>query len=571
MRSTGACEGPEELDRFPTAEGRKMKERSREVGTLLSALERVVDAALDNARRATDRGKKIDDHQVHCERVSYLATELRAAKALSEYAAAAAREGPEDEIGAEAAVVFAAGAAARCRAQVATHLDAFGFKEAFLDDTLDSPDVRAAVRTGAAEERVRVVGRAVIAQGGENHGWLPGDMERLTRESVRTFARTEVEPIAQGIHQRDELVPDALIAKMSALGYFGMSVPEEFGGGGMGNVVMIITTEELSAASLAAAGSLITRPEILTKALLHGGTAEQKKQWLPRIASGELMVAISVTEPDTGSDVASVKCRATAAEVGGKRGYVVSGAKAWCTFAGRADVIALLARTDPDPKSAARGLSLFIVEKDAFAGHEFEIRQPGGGVLHGKADHTPGYRGMHSYTLGFEDFFVPEANLVGGEGGKGKGFYLQMAGFAAGRLQTGGRACGVAQAALEKSAVYVKERRQFGRPIGEFQLTQWKLGQMAVDIAAARQLTYAAARVMDESESATLEAAMAKLFASDVAQRVTQEGQLLHGGWGFAEEFAICRYVVDSLVLPIFEGVKPILELKVIARSLLSG
>jgi (2S)-methylsuccinyl-CoA dehydrogenase len=548
-----------------------MKERSPETGPLLSALERVVDAALDNARRTTDGGKGIDEHQVHAERVSYLATELRAARALSEYVEAAARDGSADEVGAEAAVIFAAGAAARCRAQVATHLDAFGFKEAFVDDTLDSPEVRAAVRAGSSEERVRALGRAVIARAGANHCWLPGEMERLTRESVRTFARTEVEPIAQRIHQRDDLVPDELIAKMSALGYFGMSVPEEYGGGGMGNVVMIITTEELSAASLAAAGSLITRPEILTKALLHGGTPQQKKEWLPRIASGELMVAISVTEPDTGSDVASVKCRAAAAEVGGRKGYRIDGAKAWCTFAGRANVIALLARTDPDPKSGARGLSLFIVEKDPFAGHEFEMRQSTGGVLHGRADHTPGYRGMHSYTLGFDNFFVPASNLVGAEGGQGKGFYLQMAGFAAGRLQTGGRACGVAQAALEKTAGYVTERKQFGRPIGEFQLTQWKVGQMAVDIAAARQLTYAAARVMDEAESATLEAAMAKLFASDVAQRVTQEGQLLHGGWGFAEEFAICRYVVDSLVLPIFEGVKPILELKVIARSLLSG
>jgi len=548
-----------------------MKERSQEAGPLLSALERVVDAAVENARKTTDRGKTIDDHQVHCERVSYLATELAAAKALADYAAAAAREGPGDSQADEAAAIFTANVAARCRSQVATHLDAFGFKETFLDDTLDSPEVRPLVRAGASEERVRALGRTVIAGGGANHSWLPGEMERLSRESVRNFAKTEVEPIAQRIHQQDELVPEELIRKMAELGYFGMSVPEEYGGGGMGNLVMIITTEELSAASLAAAGSLITRPEILTKALLQGGTPEQKKAWLPRIASGELMVAISVTEPDTGSDVASVKCRAVPAEVGGRKGYAVSGAKAWCTFAGRANVIALLARTDDEVKSGARGLSLFIVEKDAFPGHEFEMRQPTGGTLQGKADHTPGYRGMHSYTLGFDDYFVPADQLIGGEAGKGKGFYLQMAGFAAGRLQTGGRACGVAQAALEKTAAYVTERKQFGHPIGDFQLTQWKIGQMAVEIAAARQLTYSAARTMDRSESATLEAAMAKLFASDVAQRVTQEGQLLHGGWGFAEEFSICRYVVDSLVLPIFEGVKPILELKVIARSLLSG
>jgi (2S)-methylsuccinyl-CoA dehydrogenase len=549
-----------------------MKDRpDRQTASLLSALERVVDAALENAAKKTERGKAIDDHQVHCERVSYLATELRAAKALGAYATEAGEEG--DPLAAETSAIFTANVAARCRAQVATHLDAFGFKEAFLDDTLDSPEARELTRSGASEERVRALGRAVIASGGANQSWLPNELERLSRESVRGFAQTEVEPIAQRIHQQDELVPEELIGKMAELGYFGMSVPEEFGGGGMGNVVMILTTEELSAASLASAGSLITRPEILTKALLKGGTPDQKKAWLPRIASGELMVAISVTEPDTGSDVAAVKCRAELAEMGGRKGYVVNGAKAWCTFAGRADVIALLARTDPNLATGAKGLSLFIVEKDRFAGHEFEMRQSGdrgAGVLHGKADHTPGYRGMHSYTLGFDNYFVPAENLIGGEAGRGKGFYLQMAGFAAGRLQTGGRASGVAQAALEKTVTYVSERKQFGQPIADFQLTQWKIGQMAAEIAAARQLTYAAARIMDESESATLEAAMAKLFASDVAQRVTQEGQLLHGGWGFAEEFAICRYVVDALVLPIFEGVKPILELKVIARSLLS-
>ena len=548
-----------------------MKERSEtETAPVLSALERIVEAALDNARKTTGDGKSIDDHQVHCERVSYLATEVRAAKALTEYASAA-REAPDDPLASEAAAVFTAGVAARCRTQVGTHLGAFGFKQSFLDDTLDSPEVRERVRDGASERRVRALGRATIAGGGVNRSWLPGEMERLARESVRSFAKTEVEPIAQRIHQNDELVPESLIRKMAELGYFGMSVPEEFGGGGMGNLVMIITTEELSAASLAAAGSLITRPEILTKALLSGGTLEQKRAWLPRIASGEIMVAISVTEPDTGSDVASVKCRADARRLDERDGYVINGAKAWCTFAGRADVIALLARTDPDPKAGARGLSLFIVEKDAFVGHEFEMRQPTGGVLHGKADPTPGYRGMHSFTLGFDDYFVPAEQLIGGEKGRGRGFYLQMAGFAAGRLQTGGRASGVAQAALEKTVTYVSERKQFGKPIAEFPLTEWKIGQMAADISAARELTYAAARIMDESESATLEAAMAKLFASDVAQRVTQEGQLLHGGWGFAEEFPICRYVLDSLVLPIFEGVKPILELKVIARSLLSG
>jgi (2S)-methylsuccinyl-CoA dehydrogenase len=293
---------------------------------------------------------------------------------------------------------------------------------------------------------------------------------------------------------------------------------------------------------------------------------------LPKIAAGELMVAICVTEPDVGSDVASVKCRAERSSVDGREGWVINGPKAWCTFAGRADVLALLARTDPDPSKGARGLSLFIVEKDTFDGHSFEMKQPAGGRLVGKADATPGYRGMHSFTLNMEDYFVPAENLVGGEDGLGRGFYLQMAGFAAGRLQTGGRACGLAQAALEKTAEYVVDRIQFGKPISEFQLTQYLLGRMALRLAPARALTYAAATAMDTDErKAAPLAAQAKLLACDVAVEITQEGQLLHGGWGYAEEYPISRYVVDAQVLPIFEGVKPILELKVVGRSLLAS
>ena len=414
-------------------------------------------------------------------------------------------------------------------------------------------------------------GRHVIEQRGLNNCTIDDEMAVMTRDSVRQFAEGEVAPIAEHIHRNDDLVSDELIGKMAELGFFGMAVPEEYGGGGMGNLAMIITTEELSRCSLAAAGSLITRPEILTKALLKGGSEEQKKKWLPPIAAGQVMAAISVTEPDIGSDVASLRCKAEAGEVGGEAGYLINGAKAWCTFAGRANVIALLARTDPDPKKGARGLSLFIVPKDTFDGHSFEMKQPGGGVMEGKADATPGYRGMHSFTLALDNYFVPAKNLVGEEKGLNKGFYLQMNGFAAGRLQTGGRATGLAQAALERTAEYAADRKQFGQPIGTFQLTQHKLGRMATHIMAARQLTYRAALAMDADESIALEPAMAKLFSSDVAVWTTQEGQLIHGGWGYAEEFPISRYVVDATVLPIFEGVKPILELKVIARNLLAA
>jgi (2S)-methylsuccinyl-CoA dehydrogenase len=542
-----------------------------ETKLLIQACRDAVDAALDAGRSRTNGGKDIDDHQVHAERLAYAATQVAAAEALAAYAASRRAAGAADDVLDLMTAAFAGELAATLRASLDSHADDFGLPASRVAETVGHPDVARAVRTAQHEARFRDIGRHVLATRGANDGFVDGDMAEMARDSARQFARKEVAPIAERIHRHDELIPASIIESMAALGYFGMSVPEAYGGQGMGNLVMIVITEELSTASLAAAGSLITRPEILTKALLKGGTEEQKRRWLPSVAAGELMVGISVTEPDIGSDVASVRCKAERGEQDGQAGWFITGAKAWCTFAGRANVLALLARTDPDMASRARGLSLFVVPKDPFDGHEFEMTQPGGGTLHGTADATPGYRGMHSYTLAFDRFFVPAENLIGEAAGEGKGFYLQMQGFAAGRLQTGGRACGVAQAALEASATYAAERKQFGQAIGDFQLTQFKLGRMATHLAAARQLTYAAARAMDADESISLEPSMAKLFACDVAVWVTQEGQLLHGGWGYAEEFPISRYVVDAQVLPIFEGVKPILELKVIARTLLAA
>jgi (2S)-methylsuccinyl-CoA dehydrogenase len=542
-----------------------------QVADLAGRMDEVVQAAIDAARSITDGGQGIDDHQVHCERVAYLATEVAAAKALIDHAGAAAAAGADEPLLVEEAAAFTGEIAARFIASHAAAGPDWRLPEGLFDRTLGADDTIAAIRAFTAEARLRAIGRSVADTRAANNGWLESEDAVMVRDSVRGFGTQHVLPIAEHIHRSDDLVPDSLISAMAEMGYFGMSVPEAYGGLGMGNLAMIITTEELSRCSLAAAGSLITRPEILTKALIKGGTEEQKGTWLPRVATGEIMAGISVTEPNTGSDVASVACRAEAAEVGGRKGYVINGPKAWCTFAGRANVLALLARTNPDPKSGARGLSLFIVEKDAFGGHEFEMRQPTGGSLVGKADATPGYRGMHSFTLAFDNYFVPEENLIGREGGLNKGFYLQMNGFAAGRLQTGGRAAGLAQAALEASAAYVVDRKQFGKPLIDFQLTQYKLGRMAAYTQAARHISYAAARAMDEDETISLLPAMAKLFACDAAVWISQEGQLLHGGWGYAEEYPISRYVVDATVLPIFEGVKPILELKVIARQLLAG
>ncbi|HMJ11298.1 MAG TPA: acyl-CoA dehydrogenase family protein [Polyangiaceae bacterium] len=536
--------------------------------TIVKAALELTEQAVARASARTQQGNAIDEHQVLSSRVAYAATEARAAKELYDYTAAlGARSTPHLE---RLAIVAAAELATSARDRLAPALEDLDISESDLDKTYSS-EVRALIRKAGHESLVREIGRQVAEELGRNSVPLDETLEQV-RQSVRAFADAEVVPQAEHIHRHDDLVPESFIEKMAEVGYFGMSVPEAYGGHEMGNLAMIITTEELSRASLAGAGSLITRPEILAKALLAGGTEEQKSEWLPKIASGQLMVGISVTEPNTGSDVASVKCRAERRTVGGAKGWVITGAKSWCTFAGRANILALLARTNPDPATGAKGLSLFIVPKESFKGHEFSAVQSSGGKLEGKADRTPGYRGMHSFTLSLEDYFVPEENLVGGNAGEGRGFYLQMAGFAAGRLQTGGRACGVAQAALEKTAEYVTQRVQFKRPIIEFQLTQFHLGRMAAKLAAARAITYAAAGAMDEDERrAAPLAAQAKLFACDVAVEVTQAGQILHGGWGYAEEYAISRYVVDAQVLPIFEGVKPILELKVVARALFAG
>ncbi|MDJ0787272.1 MAG: acyl-CoA dehydrogenase family protein [Myxococcota bacterium] len=538
--------------------------------SLLAAGEAFLEPVLARTKEITEGGRTIDDHQVLVDRVAYAATEARAAREVIAYTERAESEGRAKDIAVQTAVASTADLVTSLRNRVDPALTELGLGDAPLEAAFPA-DVREKLRAASSEALVRHIGRHAIETRGRNETPLDEMLEQV-RDSVREFAENEVLPHAEHIHRNDQDIPEEFITKMGELGYFGLSIPEEYGGHEMGNLAMILTTEELSRASLAGAGSLITRPEILGKALVAGGTEEQKKFWLPKLASGEVMSAVSVTEPDIGSDVAGVKCRATRETVNGEEGWVINGPKAWCTFAGRANVLSLLARTDPDMASGNKGLSLFIVPKDSFPGHEFEMVQPGGGRMVGKADATPGYRGMHSFTLNLENYFVPAENLVGGEEQLNRGFYLQMGGFAAGRLQTGGRASGLAQAALEETAKYVIDRNQFGTPISDFQLTQYTLGQMAIRTAASRFITYAAAEAFDEDERAAGPlAAQAKLLSCDLAVNITQQGQLMHGGWGYAEEYPISRYVVDATVLPIFEGVKPILCLKVVARSVLAS
>jgi len=398
----------------------------------------------------------------------------------------------------------------------------------------------------------------------------------LVRETFHRFAEEKVRPHAEHVHRTNGDIPEEIISGLAELGGFGLSVPEEYGGfatGGESDYMgMVVATEELSWGSLGIGGSLITRPEILTRALVYGGTEEQKKHWLPKLASAELLAAVAVTEPDFGSDVAGIVTSATPTE----GGWLINGVKTWCTFAARADVLMLLARTDPDRSLAHRGLSMFVVEKPRGDGHGFLFDQAeedrpdatGSGRLEGRPIDTIGYRGMHSYELSFENWFVPEGNLVGGSDGLGKGFYLQMQGFENGRLQTAARALGVMQAAYEAAVAYAAERKVFGSPIGDYQLTQAKLGRMAVIIQATRQSSYHVARLMAQGEG-TLEASMVKAYVCRAAEWVTREAMQIHGGMGYAEEFPVSRYFVDARVLSIFEGADETLALKVIARRLI--
>jgi (2S)-methylsuccinyl-CoA dehydrogenase len=402
------------------------------------------------------------------------------------------------------------------------------------------------------------------------HGSGPthlGDDFELVGDTFRRFAEDKIRPVAEHVHRTNADVPEEVITGVAELGGFGLSVPEEYGGFASGGesdyLAMVVATEDLSWGSLGVGGSLITRPEILTRALVAGGTEAQKQRWLPRIASGELLVAVSVTEPDFGSDVASITTTATPVD----GGYRVNGVKTWATFAGRAELIMLLARTDPDRSAAHRGLSLFVVEKEAVPGHAFALEQPRGGKLEGRAIDTIGYRGMHSFEVSYADWFVPAENLVGEEAGLSRGFYLQMEGFENGRLQTAARAVGVMQAAFEAGLDYARQRVVFGQPVFDYQLSQAKLARMAASIQAGRQFSYDVAGRMGRGEG-TLAASMVKAYVCRAAEWVTREAMQLHGGMGYAEEFPVSRYFVDARVLSIFEGADETLCLRVIARRL---
>jgi (2S)-methylsuccinyl-CoA dehydrogenase len=507
--------------------------------------------AADDGRISVDR---LDEHQVLAYDLAHAASAVEGCKVLLEY-------GERGEYESMLTRAFIADVVWDLAAKLLGREGAWGVEAAELTGALPF------VETHRSPEFLVELAERLPREGtGAAH--LDEEFD-LVRDTFHRFAEDKIVPVAQDVHRENSDIPEDVIAGLAELGGFGLSVPEEYGGFAVGGesdyLGMVVATEELSWGSLGVGGSLITRPEILTRALLKGGTEEQKQRWLPRIATGELMVGVMVTEPDYGSDVAHIKTMATPTD----GGYVVSGVKTWATFAGRANTLMLLARTDPDRSKTHRGLSLFVVDKEPAPGHAFEFTQDSGGKLEGRAIDTIGYRGMHSYEVAFDNWFVPAENLVGGEAGLGKGFYLQMEGFENGRLQTAARAVGVMQAAFEAGLSYAQERNVFGKSIFDYQLSQAKLARMAVLIQAGRQFSYAVARLMGRGEG-TLEASMVKAYVCRAAEWVTREALQIHGGMGYAEEFPVSRLFVDARVLSIFEGADEILALRVIGKKLLA-
>ncbi len=380
----------------------------------------------------------------------------------------------------------------------------------------------------------------------------------IIREEMRRFADDQIAPHAQQWHLRNAYIPLDVIAQMADLGVFSLTIPEEFGGMGLGKESMCVVSEELSRGYIGV-GSLGTRSEIAAELILGSGTLEQKRKWLPKIASGEVLPTAVFTEPDTGSDLAALKTRAV------RHGdtYKIYGNKTWITHPVRADLMTLLVRTN-QAESGYRGLSMLLAEKPR--GSDAEPFPVAG--LSGTEIEVLGYRGMKEYEIAFDGFAVKAENLLGGV--EGLGFKQLMATFESARIQTAARAVGVAQAALEQGLGYATTRRQFGKPIADFPRVADKLAMMAVEIMMARQLTYHAARQKDSGRRCDLEAGMAKLLAARVAWAAADNCVQIHGGNGFALEFPASRLLCDARILNIFEGAAEI-QAQVIARRLLDG
>ncbi len=431
-----------------------------------------------------------------------------------------------------------------------------GLDPAVVRALSDGPAAELIARGNSDAVRMRIA--ALIEDGRFGDLGLDDETLDMVRDQFRRFTEEQVMPHAHGWHLADQLIPDEVIEQMSELGVFGLTVPEEGGGLGLGKTAMCVVTEELSRGYIGV-GSLGTRSEIAAELIRLGGTEAQKEKYLPGIASGEILPTAVFTEPGTGSDLASLKTRAV------REGdvYRVFGNKTWITHAARSDLMTLLVRTDPDDPGYT-GLSMFLAEKPRGTDDD---PFPAAGMSGGEIG-VLGYRGMKEYEIGFDGFVVPAEALLGKV--EGQGFKQLMATFESARIQTAARAVGVAQNAAELGLAYATERQQFGKPIYAFPRVAGKIAWMAVETMIARQLTHFAGRQKDSDRRCDIEAGMAKLLAARVAWTNADCALQVHGGNGYAQEYAISRVLCDARILNIFEGAAEI-QSHVIARGLLSG
>jgi (2S)-methylsuccinyl-CoA dehydrogenase len=409
----------------------------------------------------------------------------------------------------------------------------------------------------SAENRVELA--RLLAEGAVPHELLGDETLDMVREEMRRFTDARIKPDAHGWHLADQLIPDDVIGEMSALGVFGVCIAPEFGGHGLGKLAMCVVSEELSRGWIGA-GSLGTRSEIAGELIGIAGTDAQKQEWLPGIAAGEILPTAVFTEPDVGSDLGSLRTRATRVADGS---WSINGNKNWITHAARSDLMTLLARTDPSSKGYD-GLSMFLAPK--IRGSDTEPF-PSAGLSGGEIP-VLGYRGMKEYELAFEDFAVAEGGLLGGE--PGQGFKQLMRTFEGARIQTAARAIGVAWSAFDLGLKYALERKQFGKALINFPRVADKLALMVAEIVAARELSYVAAREKDKGRRCDVEAGMAKLLAARVAWSNADTALQIHGGNGYSLEYEVSRVLCDARILNIFEGAAEI-QAHVIGRGLLSG
>jgi (2S)-methylsuccinyl-CoA dehydrogenase len=530
-------------------------------GLLDCALDAVRDRVSENGKLSADK-IEADQHAVHG--LAWLATYVEAIKEMAGYARRMREEGRFGEteqlmtrigLGEYLAQMF--GGIPMNQTEIARLAD-FGLGPQdiapFRNEVVD------ALIAGGATRENRATLAALIGEareGGIGDTGLDETFDAI-RGEMRRFADAEVVPYAQGWHRANAYIPLEVIAGLSAMGVFGLTIPEAYGGMGLGKVAMCVVSEELSRGYIGV-GSLGTRSEIAAELILVGGTEAQKQKYLPKIASGEILPTAVFTEPNTGSDLASLRTRA----IRDGDDYAVTGAKTWITHPVRADLMTLLVRTNPNGRGY-RGLSMFLAEKPRGSdANPFPAKGMSGGEIE-----VLGYRGMKEYEIAFDGFRLPADALLGGV--EGQGFKQLMETFESARIQTAARAVGVAQCAFELGLRYAKERVQFGKTIIHFPRVADKLTMMAVEIHIARQIAYFAARAKDEGRRCDLEAGMAKLLAARVAWAAADNALQIHGGNGFALEYPISRVLCDARILNIFEGAAEI-QAQVIARRLLEG